>query len=651
MRRRRLPLGILLPGGLVVLLASLAVLQYRWLGQVSEAEREALSRSLAQRAHEFAEDFDREISRVYFAFQLGEEPIEVDRPDVLEKRFASWRAVARYPELVRHVYLVTHEGGQPLLRRYNADRPAFESLAWPATLEPVRRRLAPDLDSIAGEAAGARPVVTISTSALIREVPAIVVPLAGHEPVSPTPGAGGTIRMAEARPLDMLVQLRVRHDTLVIELDGDHLKNVVLPDVAERYFGGGTAAQYRIAIVDGNGTSLLTRGLEPNVSLTESQADIATRFFGLRLELTRTTLAGEPPVMSWQTTTTARRGGGGRGGAAPQAATRSANSISILLDRATAARSEFVARVGSAGWLLLVQHAAGSLDAAVAEARARNLWLSFGILSVLAASVGLIVLNARRSERLAGQQMDFVATVSHELRTPLAVIRSAAQNLSAGVVHDAGQARRYGDLIETEGRRLTDMVEQVLEFAGLSGNRGLARARPVDPGDVVRDAMASTGPLCDEQGVALTVTMAPDLPLVDADEDALRRAIGNLVTNALKYGADGRWIGVTAERATHRGSAEVRITVADRGRGIDPEDLPHIFEPFYRGRYAVERQIHGNGLGLSLVRRIAEAHGGRVSVSSAIGEGTSFTLHLPAVEPDRSVQPLGEPAAGAAPHA
>src|SRR4029079_4150130 len=127
-------------------------------------------------------------------------------------------------------------------------------------------------------------------------------------------------------------------------------------------------------------------------------------------------------------------------------------------------------RVGPS-WRILLQHADGSLDAAVAHARLRNLYLSFGILATLMISVGLIVMNARRSERLAAQQMDFVATVSHELRTPLAVVRSAAQNLSAGVINDATQARRYGDLIEGEGRRLTEMVEQVLEYAGVNGNQ------------------------------------------------------------------------------------------------------------------------------------------------------------------------------------
>ncbi len=265
--------------------------------------------------------------------------------------------------------------------------------------------------------------------------------------------------------------------------------------------------------------------------------------------------------------------------------------------------------------------------------------------------MGLIVLNARRSERLAAQQMDFVATVSHELRTPLAVIRSAAQNLSAGVVHDAEQARRYGALIESEGRRLTDMVEQVLEYAGLSGNRGLRRAAAVDPGDLVREAMAASEELCRHEGVLVEVDVAPGLPLVEADEGAVRRALGNLVANALKYAADGRWLGVTVRRAGTASAPIVEIAVTDRGRGIDPDELPHIFEPFYRGRYATERQIHGNGLGLSLVRRIAEAHGGRVTVTSDEGRGTTFTLHLPGVEPDRSAQPLGAPATDAGHHA
>ena len=236
------------------------------------------------------------------------------------------------------------------------------------------------------------------------------------------------------------------------------------------------------------------------------------------------------------------------------------------------------------------------------------------------------MINARRSERLAAQQMDFVATGSHELRTPLAVIRSAAQNLSAGVVHEAAQARRYGDLIEQEGRRLTDMVEQVLAYAGVSDTRGLVSARATDVGAIVTDVLASSAPL-GVGGIERAIDIAPDLPLVLADDGAIRRALDNLVTNALKYGGDGRWLGVTVQRVA--ASHDVQIAVSDRGRGIDAQDLPHIFEPFYRGRFAIDRQIHGNGLGLSLVKRIAEAHGGRVSVLSSPDQGSTFTLHLP----------------------
>jgi len=298
------------------------------------------------------------------------------------------------------------------------------------------------------------------------------------------------------------------------------------------------------------------------------------------------------------------------------------------------------------GWQLVLQHTAGSLDAAVSQVRHRNLWLSFGILAVLMVSVGFVLVSAQRAERLAGQQMDFVATVSHELRTPLAVIRSAAQNMSAGVVHDAGQAKRYGDLIETEGRRLTDMVEQVLEYAGLSGNRRAARTHPVDAGAVVREVAAASSDLLASEHFTMTLDIADDVPLAAGEEDALRRALQNLIANAIKYGAEGRTVAMSVKLGQTRGRDEVQVSVRDRGRGIDPEDVAHVFEPFYRGRYAIDRQIRGNGLGLSLVKRIAEAHGGHVSVTSTPGEGATFTLHMPAVHdvPARTVPSLASEA-------
>jgi signal transduction histidine kinase len=123
---------------------------------------------------------------------------------------------------------------------------------------------------------------------------------------------------------------------------------------------------------------------------------------------------------------------------------------------------------------------------------------------------------------------------------------------------------------------------------------------------------------------------APNLPTVLGDGIALRSAVQNLIANAAKYGGRDRWIGIKTEQAQHRRRSEVRITVSDHGAGIPADELPHIFDPFYRGADAVARQIHGNGLGLSLVRQIVAAHGGRVTVTTRAGVGSSFTIALPA---------------------
>jgi signal transduction histidine kinase len=284
------------------------------------------------------------------------------------------------------------------------------------------------------------------------------------------------------------------------------------------------------------------------------------------------------------------------------------------------------ARASAAGWRLVVQHPSGSLEQAVGSVRRRNLLVSSGILAVLGVSIGFLVVSTRRAQGLARQQMEFVAAVSHELRTPLAVIRSAADNLAEGVVRDEGQVRKYGELVRGEGRRLSEMVEQILELAGIhSGQRGFALA-PVPVLPLLRDIMSASSTLVEEAGMAVDYDVPDALPPVLGDEQALRRLFQNLVSNAIKYGAPGGWIGLTA-RASGR---EVAVTVADRGIGIEPAEQPRIFEPFYRAPGVISAQINGAGLGLSLVQRIVEAHGGRISVRSAPGHGSEFTIHLPA---------------------
>jgi signal transduction histidine kinase len=281
-------------------------------------------------------------------------------------------------------------------------------------------------------------------------------------------------------------------------------------------------------------------------------------------------------------------------------------------------------------WQLLVRHRWGSLETVVAADRLRNLLLSFGVLLVLAVSMAMILISTQRARRLAHLQMEFVAGVSHELRTPVAVICSAADNLAEGFVGGKDQVKEYGAVIRNEGRRLAGMIEQILHFAAGQAGRVTYDLQPVQVSEAIRDALAHVAALPAAEGFTIERDIHPDLPPVRADFAALTRCLQNLVLNAVKYGGESRWVGVRAEKSAPDGAPGIRISVEDHGMGIDPADRPHIFEPFYRGKTAQAAQIHGAGLGLSLALDIAQAMGGRLTVASEPGRGSTFVLDLPA---------------------
>jgi signal transduction histidine kinase len=282
-------------------------------------------------------------------------------------------------------------------------------------------------------------------------------------------------------------------------------------------------------------------------------------------------------------------------------------------------------------WQLVVKHRSGSLEDAVAGGRRRNLAVGFGILLVLAVGMGMLVVWTGRAQRLARLQVEFVAGVSHELRTPLAVIASAADNLASGVVEAKEHVRQYGTLIGSEVHRLSGLVEQVLLFASGETRQRPYELRPVDVGEIVERALSGVDGMIDEAEFTVEKQIQPGLPPALADAGALTQCLQNLISNALKYGRDRRWLGICGQVVETDQGPEIEIRVEDKGMGIDPEDLPHIFEPFYRGRSVRSAQIRGTGLGLSLAKRITEAMDGRLSVKSVLGRGSSFTLHLPAL--------------------
>jgi signal transduction histidine kinase len=264
-----------------------------------------------------------------------------------------------------------------------------------------------------------------------------------------------------------------------------------------------------------------------------------------------------------------------------------------------------------------------------------NFAINAGLLLLLGAalvvSLGLALRAADRMMRLSTMKTDFVSNVSHELRTPLASIRVFAELMRLGRVQTPEKVREYGEYIERESRRLSRLIENILDFSRIESGRKTYTFAPTDVRQVVEGVLLSFDVHLRHHGFTVRLE-APDRPLpgVLADADALGQAVHNLLDNAVKFSGEARGI----EVILGGGPGEVTIAVRDRGVGIPPDEQAKIFDRFHRVSTGLVHEVKGSGLGLSLVQHIVTVHGGRVTVESAPGRGSTFTLHLPSREPD-----------------
>ncbi len=567
---------------LIVLLPALALLQYRWVGQVADAERERMQTHLRNAALQFHEALDGEIARAVSNLQVGAASAREGSSDRYADRYEAWAATAAHPQVVANVYLLDDDGTRVRMRRWNVSDRSLEAIAWPQSLEPWRAAIEADRKLFLGGAVFGRPPLVLNDESLA---------LSPLRPQLPPPGA-------------IPEQNSPMWGFTVVHLDMPFIQQELLPELAQRYFALDESSGYRVTVLaTADPTKIIFRSDDESPTAV-STADAVEPLLGM----------------------TARiffRGGGRRGD-------NRQPFVGIMRGRAGEAGNTFGDPRDSGRWTLLAQHQSGSLEAAIAATRRRNLGISSGILILLSVTIFMLATSSRRAERLARQQMEFVAGVSHELRTPIAVIRSASENLAQGVIASPDRVRQYGDTIGIEARRLGDMVERVLQYAGIEAGRVISSTIPINPLSFVDGALQATSTLIASSGFTVEKRLSADLPFVMGDPSALTSAVQNLLTNAVKYGGSDRWLAITASQAKGPRGTEVRVSVSDHGPGIPHADLPHLFEPFYRGSDATTGQVQGNGLGLSIVKRIVEAHGGRVTVSTRPGSGTVFTIHLPA---------------------
>jgi signal transduction histidine kinase len=583
---------MLLLAAMAVLLPLLAALQYYWLGQVSEAATERLQISLRAGANRFRQDFNREFIRAYLNFQMDSGALPHDIEQYHLERFEHWNQTAPYPRLISEVLVVNYdEQGRPRLSRLKANAKGLDLIEWSGEFMNLHDRFERRDESsrLSVSASGQNSIEPFAD-----DIPALIVPF----PLLPTdkPQSGNPPRPS---------------GFTIVKLDLNYLQHEFIPLLVQRHLFDDSHNQYNLAVVSIRHPERIIYS-SSNARVDFSSTDASTRIFGLESDELSAFLRSE-----------------GASPAEGQPVTKQLRLINLRPSRKDPAVSSTSSGEEDGHWQLLIKHQAGSLAAAVSSARYRNLAIGFGILLLLGAGTLMTAISTRRAESLARQQINFVAGVTHELRTPLAVICSAGENLADGIVHSPGKVAQYGEVVYREGRRLTDMVEQVLEFAGAQSGQQRYDFRSTDVSHPINSAVAACQSQIEEMNFNLETVIEENLPPVRGDETALKRAIQNLIGNAIKYDGESRWARISAQLGSGKHGNEVRIAVEDRGLGIGPVDVAHIFEPFYRGHEAVAAQIKGSGVGLSLVKQIVEAHGGRVAVKSAQGAGSVFTLHLP----------------------
>jgi signal transduction histidine kinase len=283
-------------------------------------------------------------------------------------------------------------------------------------------------------------------------------------------------------------------------------------------------------------------------------------------------------------------------------------------------------REGFPTWQMALYQPPDSAPRAAVRRQIMIFTAAFGVLLlVIAAGIVATWRLVRRETEMARLKADFVANVSHDLKTPVSVIRMFGETLEMGRLPDEATRREYYRVITRESERLTHLIDNVLDFSRIESGRRAYTRLPTAVEPLVRETLEAFSYPLAQEGFKVHLQVVADLPEVPLDADAVGQALGNLIDNAIKYSGDRKVLTIEARVTEGR----LALTVADEGIGIPREEQERIFDKFYRVGRSETQGRRGSGVGLALVRHVADAHGGRVTVESGPGEGSRFTLWLP----------------------
>jgi two-component system phosphate regulon sensor histidine kinase PhoR len=250
--------------------------------------------------------------------------------------------------------------------------------------------------------------------------------------------------------------------------------------------------------------------------------------------------------------------------------------------------------------------------------------LTLAALLAVLGTVFMVRFSLRQME-LSRVKTHFVSNITHELKTPLSAIRLYTETLQQGRVRDRTESDRFLGIIHKEAVRLTALINNILDFSRIEDGQRRYSFAPGSVTDVVHDVVDAYAFQMRNHGFEVQFEAAGGLPLLPIDRDAISQAVLNLIDNAVKYSPEEKHVEVTVVPE----GPGVAVRVRDHGRGIPASEQAKIFEAFYRVEKGLQHDVKGSGLGLAVVQHVAEAHGGRVSVESELGAGSTFVLHLP----------------------
>jgi len=614
--------------GIAVLLGAIAVLQYRWTEELSAAMESRIETDLYSSMTQWSLDFYGRLSAICVALQVGPDSGARDIWNDFLQRYVVWsrhdgeqepnEKVESNAALIENVYIwETSKQLDPQLHFLNPRLKRIEDVVAPQQLDSLLARLRARSQTLpqalrAWENSSS-PLSDPTGTVLVppgdvlntsmtgwqfdEKIPAIVHPLLHHPRWEQH---GSETSPSEAKPVDWIV----------VVLNWNTIRRQILPNLSKHYFHSKQEVDFSLAVVSGGTPSRVIYSSDQHFpDVGQSSPDSSMNIFGPPPETIES--GGWESLMN----AASQKAGNWRNFSGP-------GWFPVIQYES-----------GTEPWVLLVKHRNGSLEAAVKRVWRVNLATGLAILFLLAVSVTLVVFAARRLNRIALLQMNFVASVSHELRTPLTVMISAAENIADGVVEERSDIRQHGGVIIGQGRLLMDMIDRILLFAAGSSGKSLQALRLVDVSDVLKQVQRNVARLVEAAGVEMEKRIPEGLPPIMADPVLLAQCFQNLIVNAIKYRGASNWVGLSAEIHVNSGqSPEIWVHVQDHGIGISESDLPHIFDPFYRSPGMLGTHVQGTGLGLTVAKRCITEMGGRLVVVSKLHAGSTFTVQFPVAE-------------------